>query len=199
MPTGTTNIQVEIGILSTPVIDREHGYIYVAHSDFTNSVQSVKLHVLSLATGKDLPGSPVTINAQVHGTGQGASDAGIITFNPEYQLQRPGLALLNGTVYLAFSSNKDLAPYSGWVLGYTYSAAAKTLTQTQVFNTAPDGDRGGIWMGGQGIITDGQSLYLMVANGSVTAQSGGQSYGESFLKLSPALEVEDWFIPYNYA
>ena len=35
----------------------------------------------------------------------------------------------------------------------------------------------------------------MTSNGTVTVPTGGKSYGEAFLKLTPDLEVEDWFIP----
>jgi len=116
-------------------------------------------------------------------------------FDAAWQLQRPGLLLLNGTVYMAFASHEDFPPYHGWIFGYTYSASAGTYTQTQVFNVSPDGIEGGIWMSGQGLASDGTSIYPLTSNGSVTVQLGGKSYGEAFLKLTPDLEVQDWFIP----
>jgi hypothetical protein len=197
-PQGTLNIQVEVGILSTPFIDRVNGLIYLTRKDYTNSVQSLKLHVLDLATGKDKAGSPATITAEVPGTAEDANDAGMITMNPGYVAQRPGLLLFQNTIYLAFASHEDFQPYHGWILGYTYSASAGTLTQTHVFNVTPDGEEGGIWNSGQGLLTDGTSIYALASNGTVTVQNGGKSYGEAFLKLSPELVVQDWFIPVNY-
>jgi hypothetical protein len=195
----TQNIQVGVGILSTPVIDRTLGLIYLTCKtyDAAKKVQTQSLHVLELATGKDAKGSPVAIAA----TTQGTTDAGptTITFTAAQEAQRPGLLLLQGTVYLAFSSHEDHPPFYGWILGYRYDSAAGTLTQTNVFNTTPDGLRGGIWQGGQGLMADGNGyIYAMVGNGSVTAPFGGQSYGQSFLKLTPSLTVADWFIPDNW-
>ncbi len=192
----TLNIQPEAGILSTPVIDRDNGYIYLAREDFTGGVQSFKVHVLSLATGQDEPGSPTTVAASVPGT---PADGGSLTFSAVHQAQRPGLLLLNGTVYLGFGSHDDNFPFAGWVLGYTYNAAAGSLAQTHVFNVTPDGNGGGIWASGQGLVTDGQSIYVATGNGTSSAWSGGSSYAQSFIKLSPDLEVLDWFMPYNYA
>jgi hypothetical protein len=191
----TQNIQVGVGILSTPVIDRVNGLIYLTCKtyDAASKLQTQSLHVLELGTGKDMKGSPVVITATVQGT----TDAGptTITYDPYYQAQRPALLLLNGSVYLAFASHEDHMPFHGWILRYQYDAAAGTLAQTGVFNTTPDGTSGGIWQGGQGMLSDGTSIYTMVANGSVTVPFGGQSYGESFLKLAPDLSVQDWFIP----
>jgi hypothetical protein len=202
----TLNIQVGVGILSTPVIDRQSGLIYLTCKtyDAASNVQTQSLHVLDLATGADVKGSPVVIAATI----PGMNDAGptTLTYNAFYQAQRPALLLLNGTVFLAFASHEDHMPFHGWILGYQYNASAGTLAQTYVFNTTPDGTSGGIWQGGQGLLTDGTSIYMMVANGSVTVPFGGQSYGQSFLKVKPApqsgspgtLSVEDWFIPDNW-
>jgi hypothetical protein len=196
MPYATQNIQIEIGITATPVIDRTNGYIYLTRKDYTSSVQSYVAHVLSLATGADEPGSPVTIAASVPGPDGYGNQT--VTFGAAYQLQRPALLLLRGTVYMAFSSHEDYPPYHGWILGYSYDANSGSLTQTQVFNVTPDGIEGGIWMSGQGLLSDGESVYALTANGSVTVQNGGKSYGEAFLKLTPDLAVSDWFVPVEW-
>lgn len=196
-PFGTANIQVEIGILSTPVVDRANDLVFVTCKNWVNNVQTLWLHALSLSTGQEQPGSPVQIAAQVQGTDD---DGGVhtVTFDAAYQAQRPGLLLLNDTVYMAFASHEDFQPFHGWILGYQYNRSTGKLSQTQVFNTTLDGDDGGIWQSGQGLVSDGQSIYAIVSNGTTSAQNGGTSYGESFLKLSPNLLVQDWFVPYNY-
>jgi len=195
----TQNIQIETGILSTPVIDRAAGLIYLTNKTFdaSSGTQTYWIHVLYLATGQDAPGSPQPITASVPGT----SDAGAITitFDAAKQAQRPGLLLVNGTVYLGFASHEDLQPFHGWILGYQYNAPRKSLTQTQVFNTTPDGTDAGIWQGGKGLVADSSNnIYAIASNGTVNAQSGGHSYGMTFLKLSPELEVLDWYTPQNF-
>ena len=53
--------------------------------------------------------------------------------------------------------------------------------------------------GGQGVTEDASgNLYVMVANGDTTAQNGGTSFGEAFVKLTPSLSVLDWFIDDNF-
>jgi hypothetical protein len=194
MHPGTVNMQVEVGILSTPVVDKDNGLIYLTRVDYTNSVMTMKLHVLELATGEDAPGSPVTVNATAAG-----GPAGDVSFDPVYESQRPSLLLLNGTVYIAFASYSDTLPFYGWILGYTYHDGALTLAET--FNSTPGNMGGGFWNSGQGLVSDGVSIYAMSSNGppaSASPTSSPPAYTEAFLKLSPSLDVEDWFIPVNY-
>ena len=196
----TQNIQVEVGILATPVIDRPNGLLYVTAKTFdaATQAQTMSIHVLELATGHEAPGSPQVITASV----TGSTDAGPVTLTLEAakHSQRPALLLLDGTVYVAFASHEDIPPYHGWILGYQYDPGAGTLTQTRVFNVTPDGSEGGIWQSGQGLLADSdRNIYTVTGNGSVTAPTGGQSYGESFLKLSSSLHVEDWFTPGDWS
>ena len=206
----TRNILVEVGILSTPVIDRANGLIYVTNKtyfpdtkdptcqDAIPNLQQFNLHVLSLATGADVPGSPTVISATVPGTG--GRTGRMITLNACRTAQRPALLLLGGTVYMAFASHEDYTPFHGWVLGYHYDTTNQTLTQTQVLNLSSDGTGAGIWQGGQGLAADpDNNIYGIVSNGTTNVQDGGQSYGESFIKLSADLKVQDWYVPTNWA
>ena len=155
-----------------------------------------RLHALDLTNGFERPGSPVVLAASVPGTGM-ASVNGQIAFSPVKQLQRPGLLLANGTVYLAFGSHADSPPFHPWILGYD----AKTLAQTCVFNGTPNGDEGSIWQAGMGMAADPQgNIYAMTGNGTFDANAGGMDYGDTVLKLSPqpgGLKVADYFTPYN--
>jgi hypothetical protein len=73
-----------------------------------------------------------------------------IAFNTARENQRPGLALVNGVVYIAWASHGDLDPYHGWILGFN----ATTLSRVSAFNTSPNAAEGlgycraGIWMSG---------------------------------------------------
>jgi len=186
-----------IGIVGTPVIDPVAGTIYVVartREYGTNFVQ--RLHALDLTTGAERPNSPVIITATCAGTGDGSAN-GVITFDPERQNQRPGLLLLNGTVYISWSSHCDNGPYHGWVIGYNQT----TLQQVTVFNDTPNGSDGGIWMSGQAPAADTNgNIYLVVGNGTVDT-TGGPDRGESFLKLTPSgtnLIVASWFTPFDW-
>jgi outer membrane protein assembly factor BamB len=59
--TGLT-VQGNIGILSTPVIDRGRGAIYVVARSLGSGGYLQRLHALDLLTGRDKAGSPVDIS-----------------------------------------------------------------------------------------------------------------------------------------
>jgi hypothetical protein len=186
-----------IGIVGTPVIDPVAGTIYLVartKENGTNFVQ--RLHALDVSSGAERPNSPVIITATYPGTGAG-SVGGVITFDPIRQNQRPGLALVNGTIYISWSSHCDNGPYHGWVMGYDQN----TLQRVAVYNDTPNGSDGGIWMSGQAPAFDASgNLYLVVGNGTVDT-NGGPNRGESFLKLARSgtnLTVVSWFTPYDW-
>ncbi len=190
-----------IGIVGTPVIDPLAGTIYLVARTKENGTTFVqRLHALDIGTGAERPDSPAVITATYSGTGAGSS-GGVITFDPQKQNQRPGLALVNGIVYVGWSSHCDWGPYHGWLIGYD----ATNLQQSVVYNDTPDGSDGGIWMSGQPPAADASgNLYLTTGNGTVGTTSNRRdtiNRGESFLKLTrngTSLTVASWFTPYNY-
>ncbi len=194
---GTPNIQVEVGIISTPVIDPVSGTIYVVAKTYESNVQIFRLHALDLTTGAEKFGGPVQISASVKGSGV-MSSGGNVPFVASQENQRAALTLVNGVVYLAFASHEDHDPYHGWLLGYQ----ANNLQQVQAFNVTPNGGEGAIWMGGQGLLADSSNnLYLITANSSKATENSSLDYGESFLKLVPSgtsLTVADYFKPNSY-
>ena len=201
LSSGYTDISPEIGILATPVIDSGIGIMYVVAKtkNLSNSTYHFQLHALDVLTGLEkFSNSPVEITAQVSGTGDGSS-GGVVSLNALYHLNRPGLLLMNGVVYLAFGSLGDTRPYHGWVLGYN----ASTLQPAGVFNDSPNGSQGAIWQAGNGLMGDGSgNIYFMTGNGSFDANNaGGTEYGDSFVKLSTSsgLAVADYFTPFNQA
>ncbi len=175
------NIHGHVGILSTPVIDRASGTIYVVArtKDTSNSTYIHTLHALDLATGNEKFGGPVSISAS--------------GFNTKTQNQRPGLALSNGNVYICWGSHEDITPYHGWMMAYN----ATTLAQVAVFDTTPGGSQSAIWMAGQAPAIDNSgNLYVTTGNGD---WNGTTKWGETCLKMSPTLSVVDWATPANYA
>lgn len=189
-----------IGIVGTPVIDSVSQTLYFVARSTNGSTYVQYLHAVNLSDGGERPGSPVKITATYNGSGDGSVN-NVITFDAQKQNQRAGLALVNGIVYVSFSSHCDWGPYHGWILGYN----ASTLQQQIVYNDTPDGINGGIWESGMGMASDAQgNLYVVIGNGTVGANGDPTvltNRGESALKLTPAgstLTVNSYFTPYNY-
>ena len=196
------NFLSNIGIVGTPVIDTLTNTMYlVARSiNKVSGVFSQYLHAIDITTGNEQQNSPVLIQAQVNGNGDGSVN-GIVHLDPQKNNQRPGLLLLNGVVYIGFSSHCDWGPYHGWLLGYDVA----TLQQKFVYNDTPDGYNGGIWMSGTGIAADSAgNIYFSTGNGSVgvgSDPSNIRNRSESVIKLSPGnftQPLQDFFTPTNF-
>ncbi len=196
---------------ATPVIDPVTNTIYVLTKTGNDDTGLTYLHAFDLTTGRDKPGSPVQVQASAPGTGDG-SVGGTVYFDGDHgngrfhANDRVGLLLLNGVVYAGFAHNSDSNPYHGWILGYAYNGS--TFTQQYVFCTTPNGSSrntpggadGGVWQAGKGLTADAQgNIYFTTGNGTFDANNGGVDYGMCYLKLSPSLQVEDYFSPYDEA
>jgi hypothetical protein len=185
-----------LGILGTPVIDPATNFMYfVSGAQPANGAKqfSYNLNAIDITTGLPVHGSPVNITA----TYSTADLTTPLVFNPKMQNPRPGLALANGNVYLAFASHEDAPPYHGYVMAYSTS----TLAQTAVYADTTVGSLGGIWNAGQAPAVDSAgNLYISTGNGSFgkTPNNLVQT-GNSFIKLSPNLQLLDYFTPYNSA
>jgi hypothetical protein len=201
-PRGCNQITPEIGITSTPVIDRGHNVIYaVAMSKDGSGNYLQRLHALNLASGAEMLGGPVAITASYPGTGE-ESSAGTLHFMPGQHAERAGLLLLNGIIYTTWTSHCDIQPYTGWVIGYN----ASTLAQTSVLNVTPNGSEGSIWMSGTAPAADATgNIYFLDANGTfdTTLNASGfpnkGDFGNAFLKLATAggLKVSDYFATFD--
>jgi hypothetical protein len=184
---GCSQVEPTIGITSTPVIDLNagsHGTIFlVAMSKDTSGNYHQRLHALDVTTGLDLMAA-----TEIQATG----------FVPGQYEERTGLLLLNGVIYLAWTSHCDGGAYNAWVMGYSESS----LQQASTINLTPNGGGGGIWMAGDGLAADSSgNIYFLDGNGTfdTTLNNGfpaSGDYGNGFLKLSTAnntLSVADYF------
>jgi hypothetical protein len=199
-PHSCSQVSPQIGITSTPVIDRSagpHGTLFtVAMSKDTSGNYHQRLHALDVTTGAEISGSPKDISATYTGT----------SFSPGQYAERAALLLTNGTIYTSWTSHCDNAPYGGWVIAYSES----TLAQTGVLNVAIGASGSGfasqgpsIWMSGGGPAADAAgNVYVLTGNGrfETTLDSNGfpsgGDYGNSFVKISAnagALTVADYF------
>ncbi len=204
VPAADVGADSQTGIMGTPVIDRTRNAMYVVSrvvnangSPTAISSYQQYIHALDLSTGAEHTGQPVEISVCVPGTGYDAS-GGQVCFNPWRENNRVSLALVNNVVYAGWASiNDDEDPYHGWILGFD----ADTLKLVAVFNTSPNGSRGGIWMAGAAPVVDSNgNLYVISGNG--TFASSGSNYAQSAIRLSyanGALTLADYFTPYNWS
>jgi hypothetical protein len=193
------DINPEYGVTGTPVIDLSTNTMYVvAETNENNGTSFVKrLHALDITTGAEKPGSPTVISASVTVPGQSP-----LVFNTRYQLNRPGLLLHDGVVYIGFGSHCDYEDWRGWILGYSYNGSS--FSQTFVFSTEPSSVNGrgaGIWMSGEGLPMDsGSNLFFGTGNGQFdTDVTPPINYGDSLLRidLSKGPSVQDYFTPWT--
>jgi hypothetical protein len=231
-------ITPEIGITGTPVIDPSTNTLYLDANTKEvsggNNHYVHRLHALDIGSGAEQFGGPYT-NADtisndlstytyvsgptVNGTGE-ASVNGQVHFNALRQLQRPGLTLANGDVYVAYGSHDDTIPYHGWLLGFHHAGAGQTLQLAAAFNTSPNGGRAAIWQSGGRVAADSAgNLYFETGNGTLDSSEDANGfpaagdYGQSFVKVAPdpnssptnqningwGLKAVDYFTPYNAA
>jgi Big-like domain-containing protein len=191
-------IDPQFGITSTPVIDPSTGTMYVEAESRESGIYVDRLHALDITTGLGRSQSPTIITATVPGTGAGSSN-GNITFNPARHLNRPGLLLVNGIVYLAYGSRGcDAMPFHGWLFAYD----GTTLAQQAVLNVTPNGEDGAIWMSGAGVAADSNAnLFLATGNGTFdNTNIPATQLGDSILKLAlngNQFSLLDYFSPFN--
>ncbi|MGB6596908.1 MAG: hypothetical protein WBE70_07275 [Candidatus Acidiferrum sp.] len=202
---GCGQVTPQIGVTSTPVIDRSrgsHGAIYlVAMSKDANGNYHQRLHALDLTTGAELFGGPTTVQATYPGTGDDSS-AGNLVFDPKQYKERPGLLEIGTTIYTMWSSHCDARPYTSWVMSYD----ANTLAQTSVLNLVPNGSEGGIWMAGTAPAADASgNIYFMVGNGDFDTTLNASGFptnancGNCYVKLTSTAPITllDYFTPLN--
>ena len=183
--TGCTDTQPLVGITSTPVIDPTSKTIYVEAKSTDGLNYFHRLHALDLLTGNEKSPGPVKIGATVSGTGDGSSN-GQLSFDDFHQLNRPGLLLLNGAIYLAYASHCDGSPYHGWLFAYD----AATFTQKSVYVTTPNGGMGGFWMSGAGVAADASgNIFIATGNGTFDPLSVPVETSESILKLGTTNQI----------
>jgi hypothetical protein len=150
----TTTKFTQVGVVSTPVIDAAAGYLYLVAETYENANVVHRLHVLNVTSGQERKGSPITITASY--THAGVS----YPFVDTHQMNRPGLLLANGHVYIGFGSPGCNGSDQGWIMSYSTS----TLLQDGVFDDEPGGEWAAIWQQGAGISAD--------AAGRIYAASG---------------------------
>jgi hypothetical protein len=199
------DLSPKVGITATPVIDPATDIAYFTSKIATaadSSSSAWYLHAVNVATGLEQPSFPVLIH------GNAGNDAGT-TFNAQFEMQRTGLALVNGVVYAGFGGHCDHPPYLGWVVGVSTSGSVTSMWADETGQSSGGG--AGIWQSGAAPLLDGSGhLYYVTGNGTTPAPGPGlgqaqpSGLGECVVKLNTttagqvgALSIADWFCPAN--
>ncbi|HWH93856.1 MAG TPA: choice-of-anchor D domain-containing protein [Baekduia sp.] len=197
---GCADLAPDLGVTSTPVIDTATNTIYLTHKTYapgSTTQAAYYIDALDASTGAQRSGFPKRLT----GAAQNAPGIG---FDATYEMQRPGLLLLDGVVYAGFGSHCDISPYQGWVFGVDATSGAIKARWSSV--TAYDG--AGIWQSGSGLMSDGAGrLFVSTGNGgspsSPLAAPGNGMYGESIVRLDVqadgTLKPGDFFAPSDAA
>jgi hypothetical protein len=196
---GCTDLQPQIGITATPVIDSTSKTIYVEAKTTNGSSYFHRLHALDLLTGNEKSPGPIQIAATVTGSGDGSTSGQLVFDSPMmslHQMARPGLLLMNGTIFIAFASHCDFGPYHGWLFAYD----AATFARKSVYVTTPNGGLGGFWSAGAGVAADSTgNIFLSTGNGDFdTTNVPARETGDTVLKLGTTNQILtqlDYFTP----
>lgn len=164
------------GITGTPVVDVAGGTIYVVAFVKVGADHHHELYAVDLTTGT------VDWHRAVDPPGLSAL----------VEQQRGALALSGGRVYVAYGGLwGDIGQYKGAVVS---SAADGTGALTSY--VVPTTRRGGIWNPAGPLVDGNGDLWVVTGN---TISTSAFDYGNSLIRLSPALSVIDYFAPTNWA
>jgi outer membrane protein assembly factor BamB len=185
------NITPLHGITSTPVIDLDRKEIYVCGLTHARLKQVYKVWALDLASGAVKSGWPVTLQGQYK---EKPFDGGQLT-------QRGALTMVDGWIYVPFSSRCDIGEWHGWVMGVD---SHNPSASQRVFSPSPDASGSGIW-GSAGLAADREgNLYAVTGNGDYTLDQGGHSVTEAIVRLTAkddlsfSYQPKDFYVPANY-
>ena len=162
-----------LGITGTPVYDAGNGLVYAVAetSGYHHVLLGVSATDGAVQVERDIP----------------APDG-----QPRYDQQRPGLAIEDGRVYVAFGGlYGDCGPYRGSVVGVPLSGSGPLVSYL-----VPTAREGAVWGTAGPVIGPDGTLYVSVGNGSVTSTKFDGS--DSVTALSPALRQVGIFAPSSW-
>ena len=172
----------DIGILSTPVIDRASATLFVVTGAIEERKGRYSLRALDLRDGHDQHGSPVLIGGSV------GVDAQEVAFQPtdkRIAVQRAALALANGKVIVAFGGDF----FEGWLFSYdaadlhrppsalctTCVSRIRSISKVDYLSAECTflGPGGGIWQSGRGPVVDDRGMvYFFTGNKAHIVKQG---------------------------
>jgi len=182
-----------------PAIDSATNHLYFIYKNGDDNGYNYIIGV-DIMTGTQIPDSPKLINATVPGTGAANVNGQIPFQNTEtgngkriHNDCRTSILIVNSVLFFGFAHNSDSFPYHGWVFAYRYDTSNRRFVQVAYYCVTPNADEGGVWQGGQGIASDGKSIYFTTGNGEFN--TGKKDMSMAVIKMSLQLELEDYFVP----
>jgi FtsP/CotA-like multicopper oxidase with cupredoxin domain len=195
--TGCDDVNPNVGITGTPVIDRTLNRLYVVVPTYENGVFHTRLHAISIASGADAV-SPVEVTASAAmPTGGTATTDALKNFN------RSSLLEANGNIYVPLGSHCDFfsATTHGWLLAYSASTLAATgsALDSAAANNGSATYLGSLWAGGFGPAADAAgNIYFDTGNGPY---NGVTDFAMSAIRVPGNLDLTkaSTFTPYGEA
>jgi len=185
LDTGCYDVNPNVGITGTPVIDRTLDQLFVVVPTKENGVWHQRLHAISLQNGVDAQ-APVEVSASVQ-----LANGGIASTDPEYNFDRSALLEANGNIYIGLGSHCDFHAnvIHGWIVAYAAATLqpAGTAVDLTNFDTGQSYFLGSIWMSGYGLAADSAgNVYGVTGNGP---WDGASNFSMSALKLPGTLNL----------
>ncbi len=209
---GCADLAPHVGITGTPVIDQATGTAYFVAKSYVNGFAGdtqQQLHAVDVATGAERAGFPVTIGGPADN--DPSSIFGVASSNS--LLQRVGLVLVDGTVYIGFGGHCDYFrqdAFQGWVFGVGGVGSGRAGQITARWTSeAGQGKNpgGGVWQSGGALVSDGPGQLLLTTgngrlpSGPTAGSSPPGALGQSVVRLSVqpdgTLRATDFFMPYD--
>ncbi|MGH3745710.1 MAG: PQQ-binding-like beta-propeller repeat protein, partial [Mycobacteriales bacterium] len=174
------NITPTVGITGTPVYVPGNGRVYVVAEE---AGPKHELIALDAKTGA------VALRQDV--------DLGMPGTRPDAMQQRSALTAANGRVYLTFGGRDgDCGAYRGEVIGVPLAGGAP------VSYTVPTAREAGMWNAMGPAVDAAGDVFVSVGNGAAGEDPGHRDdpydHSDSVLKLSPTLQLLDFFAPSNW-
>ena len=187
-----------IGVTGTPAFDSVTKHIFMFANIMTSKAPAYYMVEMDPTNGAVVSKTLVS--------GHPSNDSHI-TFSARFNMERPGVLILDGAVYGAFGSHCDVhlkngqPRYDGYVARVDISTHQATLWSDQSGVTYFGG---GIWQSGGGIMSDGSGrIFVTSGNGVSPVKRAGTSPGtqlaESVIRLgvnsNGTLSPQDFFSP----
>jgi len=170
---------IPVGITGTPVVDLASRSLFF-DALISGNPNKHFIYSLNVDTGATTNANwPVNVDNAVPG------------FVSGIQEERGALALVNGTVYVAYSGwVGDCGPYHGWVVGVDIN------DPSNVQAWATDAEGGGIW-GHGGVASDGTNMFVVTGN-TFTSQGDPWRGGEAIARFNAGPVFSDFWAPTNW-
>jgi hypothetical protein len=194
--TKCTDLVPDIGVTGAPAFDPVTGHIFMFANIMTSGAPQYYMVEMDPASG--------TVVSKTLISGHPSNDSSI-TFSAKYNMERPGVLVMDGAVYGAFASHCDFKPYAGYVARVNISASPHTAT-LWTDESGVTNNQAGIWQAGGGIMSDGSGrIFVSSGNGVSPVKRAGTSPGgqlaESVIRIgvnaSGTLAAKDFFSPAN--